>query len=118
MIYIYASIALSIWLSFAGFIHVLRPRLKYLVITFPLVIALLIGTFASVIDYHLGYETSYFFHAFSFYKFLFMKNWAYSVLMICGSLTCYELAKFTARKYRVKNPKSPVTTVEYFQDLP
>ena len=96
----------------------LRPRLKYVVIAFPLAIASFIGTFASVIDYHFGYEAYYLLYDVSFYKFLFMKNWAYSVLIICGAFTCYEIAKFTARKYRVRNPKRRVTTAEFIQDLP
>jgi len=119
MIYIYVGIALSFWFSLVGVVSVIRPRLKYVVIAFPIAIATLIGTFASVIDYHFGYEViSTHLYAFSFYKFLFMKNWAYSILIICGAFICYELAKFTTRKYRVRNPKRPVTTAEFIQDLP
>ena len=118
MIYICVGIILSIWFSLVGVITVIRPRLKYVVIAFPLAIASLIGTFASVIDHHFGYKAIYLLYDFSFYKFLFMKNWAYSILIICVALTCYELAKFTARKYGVKNPKRPVTTTEFIQNLP
>ena len=117
MIYIYVGITLSIWFSLAGMVTVLRPRLKYVVTGLPIGIALLIGCFANVIDYHFGYEASPFEH-WAIYKFLFMKNWAYSILIICGALTCFELAKLMARKYRVRNPKRHMTTAEFIQNLP
>ena len=117
MIYIYVGIALSIWFSLVGMVTVLRPRLKYLVIALPISIAFFMGTFANFIDFHFGYEAGPF-QFLAFYKFLFMKNWAYSISIICGALTSFELAKFMARKYRVRNPKRHVTTAEFIQDLP
>ena len=117
MIYIYVGIALSIWFSFVGILTVLRPRLKYVVIVVPISIALAVGTFANVIDHHFGYEATPVWH-WEFYKFLFMKNCAYSILIICGALISYELAKFMTRKYRVRNPKRHETTAEFIQNLP
>lgn len=124
MIYIYVGIALSMWFALAGIVAVFKPRARWYVTTVPISLAMTIGFFAGTIDDHFGYEHKTYpthpsLNGLSFYEFLFMKNWAYSIFIICAAFTCYELAKLGARKYRAKNLlKRHVTTGEFMSDLP
>lgn len=123
MAYIYVGAALSLWFALAGVITVLKPQLKFYITTLPISLAMTVGFFAGTIDEHLGYEhiSSVFFprmNGFSFYQFLFMKNWAYSIFIICAAFLSYELAKLATRKYRAKNPRQNLTTGEFMRDLP
>lgn len=123
MVYIYVGLALSIWFSIAGVIVVLKPRLKGYFVAFPILMALFIGYFAGMVDEQLGYEHQWapyigIANGLDFYKYLFLKNWAYSIFVIGMAFTCYEVAKLWARKHKAKNPKRNVTTSEFMQDLP
>ncbi len=123
MIYIYVGAALSIWFIIAGIIAELKPRMRFYVTTVPISLAMLIGVLAGMVDEHLGYEHDFTpgfgsTHGFSFYEFLFMKNWAYSIFVICTAFTCYEFVKLFARKHKAKHPKRPISTGEFMRDLP
>ena len=124
MLYIYVGIALSIWFALAGIVAVIRPRAKWYMTTVPISLAMMVGFFAGTIDNHFGYEhkthpTHPSLNGISFYEFLFMKNWAYSIFVICAALICYEPAKLMTRKYKAKHPtKRHVSTNQFMHDLP
>jgi len=124
MIYIYVGIALSMWFALAGVVAVFKPRARWYVTTVPISLAMTVGIFAGTIDDHFGYvHKTYTTHpslnGLSFYEFLFMKNWAYSIFIICTAFTCYELAKLMTRKYKANHTtKRHVTTAEFMHDLP
>lgn len=123
MVFIYVGIALSIWFSLAEIIAVYKPRLRHYVIHLPIFLALSFGFFAGMVDEQIGYEHHYspflgIANGVDFYRFLFFKNWAYSVFIICFAFLSYESTKFIARKYASKHPNSRTTTAEFMRDLP
>ena len=105
MVYLIIGTILAIWFAIAGVLRVLKPRLMFYVTTVPITLLLTIGVFAGTIDDHLGYEHEYSvlvqsINGYHFYEFLFMKNWALSLLMICGAFLSYEIAKLITRQYK------------------
>lgn len=76
-----------------------------------------------MVDEQLGYEHDYWAYAgiangIDFYIFLFMKNWALSIFVICSAFLSYEIAKFVTRRYKPKLKRKRETTAEYMQNLP
>ena len=124
MIYLIAALTLSLWAAYIGATQVLNKRLSGLSIAASGALAMYIGTMSCIIDGHFGFECHYqgVSHGgggfLSFYKWLFMKNWALSIFVIAAALFSYEISKALARRYKAGQPEKHIPLSQRIQDLP
>ena len=104
MIYVIVGLILSLWFALLGASSVLSKHIHSYIFIIPSLILFLIGIGADTISEHLGYKSAGRSTGLDFYIFIFTRDWALSIFVITSALICYELSKFSARYYRLKNP--------------